>query len=125
VVLCSGKVYYDLYEDRIRRGVNDVYLLRVEQLYPFPHKALVSELSRFANADVIWCQEEPQNMGAWGFVQPNIEWVLNYLDARVKRPAYVGRPSSASTATGLMSRHQKELKSLLDEAFGTAKSGSM
>jgi 2-oxoglutarate dehydrogenase E1 component len=99
--------------------------LRVEQLYPFPHKALVSELSRFANADVIWCQEEPQNMGAWGFVQPNIEWVLNYLDARVKRPAYVGRPSSASTATGLMSRHQKELKSLLDEAFGTAKSGSM
>jgi 2-oxoglutarate dehydrogenase E1 component len=125
VVLCSGKVYYDLYEDRIRRGINDVYLLRIEQLYPFPHKALVLELSRFRNADVIWCQEEPQNMGAWGFVQPNIEWALNYVDAKNKRPTYVGRPSSASTATGLMSRHQKELKGFLDEAFGAAKSGSM
>jgi 2-oxoglutarate dehydrogenase E1 component len=125
VVLCSGKVYYDLYEDRIRRGVNDVYLLRIEQLYPFPHKALVTELSRFPNADVTWCQEEPQNMGAWAFVQPNIEWVLNYVAAKTKRPTYVGRPSSASTATGLMSRHQKELKNFLDEAFGAAKSGSM
>jgi 2-oxoglutarate dehydrogenase E1 component len=125
VVLCSGKVYFDLYEDRIRRGVHDVYLMRVEQLYPFPHKALVSELARFPNADLVWCQEEPQNMGAWAFVQPHIEWVLNYLNAKVRRPIYAGRPSSASTATGLMSRHQKELKDLLDEAFRTAKSRSV
>jgi 2-oxoglutarate dehydrogenase E1 component len=124
LILCSGKIYYDLYEERIRRGINDIYLMRLEQLYPFPHKAMVSELARFPAADVVWCQEEPQNMGAWSFVQPNIEWVMNYVNAKVKRPAYVGRPSSASTATGLMSRHQKELKELLEEAFTGAKSGS-
>src|SRR4029077_425814 len=70
VVICSGKVYYDLYDEREKRGVNDVYLLRVEQLYPFPIKALVKELSRFRKAEVVWCQEEPKNMGAWGFVEP-------------------------------------------------------
>jgi 2-oxoglutarate dehydrogenase complex dehydrogenase (E1) component-like enzyme len=70
VVLCSGKVYYDLYEDREKRGVDDVYLLRVEQLYPFPLKALVHELSRFKKADVVWCQEEPKNMGSWTFIEP-------------------------------------------------------
>ncbi len=117
VVLCAGKVYYDLYEDRLRRGINDIYLMRVEQLYPFPHKALVQELARFKNAQLVWCQEEPQNMGAWTFVQPHIEWALNYIDAKCKRPRYAGRPASASTATGLMSKHQRELKALLDEAF--------
>jgi len=124
VILCSGKIYYDLYEDRIRRGLNDVYMLRLEQLYPFPHKTLVSELGRFPSAQVIWCQEEPQNMGAWTFVQPNIEWVLNYLNAKTKRPVYAGRPSSASTATGLMSRHSQELKALLEDAFTGGKTGS-
>ncbi|TGR94874.1 2-oxoglutarate dehydrogenase E1 component, partial [bacterium M00.F.Ca.ET.191.01.1.1] len=67
VVLCSGKVYYDLYEEREKRGINDIYLLRVEQLYPFPAKALINELSRFRNAEMVWCQEEPKNMGAWSF----------------------------------------------------------
>ena len=70
VVLCTGKVYYDLYEEREKRGIDDVYLLRVEQLYPFPLKALVGELSRFKKADIVWCQEEPKNMGAWTFVEP-------------------------------------------------------
>ena len=70
VVLCSGKVYYDLYEEREKRGIDDVYLLRVEQLYPFPTKALVAELSRFKQAEIVWCQEEPRNMGAWPFVDP-------------------------------------------------------
>ena len=70
VVLCSGKVYYDLYEEREKRGIDDVYLLRVEQLYPFPTKALVQELSRFKQAEIVWCQEEPRNMGAWYFVEP-------------------------------------------------------
>src|SRR5262249_11212127 len=69
VVLCSGKVYYDLYEEREKRGINDIYILRVEQLYPFPLKALVTELSRFKRAEIIWCQEEPRNQGAWAFVQ--------------------------------------------------------
>ena len=123
LILCSGKVYYDLFEERLRRGIEDVYLMRLEQLYPFPHKALVSEVARFPVADVVWCQEEPQNMGAWTFVQPNIEWALNYANAKVKRPAYAGRPSSASPATGMMSRHQKELKVLLEQAFGEPQSG--
>jgi 2-oxoglutarate dehydrogenase E1 component len=117
VVLCSGKVYYDLYEERERRGIEDVYLLRVEQLYPWPHKALAQELARFKKAEFIWCQEEPQNMGAWSFVQPGIERVLEFVKAKSTRPRYVGRAASASTATGLMSRHLKELKQFLDEAL--------
>jgi 2-oxoglutarate dehydrogenase E1 component len=117
VVLCSGKVYYDLYEERERRGINDVYLLRVEQLYPFPLKSLVRELSRFANADVIWCQEEPKNMGAWAFAEPYLEWVLAQAAMKVRRPQYVGRPASAATATGIMSKHLAQLKAFLDDAF--------
>jgi 2-oxoglutarate dehydrogenase E1 component len=118
LVLCSGKVYYDLYEERAKHGISDVYLMRVEQLYPFPHKALVQELGRFPQAEMVWCQEEPYNMGAWSFVQPNIEWVLNYIDAKHRRPRYAGRPASAATATGLMSKHLKELQGLLSEALG-------
>jgi 2-oxoglutarate dehydrogenase E1 component len=118
VVLCSGKVYYDLYEEREKRGVNDIYLLRVEQLYPFPLKALVAELSRFKQAEIIWCQEEPRNQGAWAFVQPYLEWVLEQIQAAHQRPRYIGRAASASTATGLMSNHLKQLKAFLDEALG-------
>jgi 2-oxoglutarate dehydrogenase E1 component len=121
VILCSGKVYYDLYEEREKRGLADVYLLRVEQLYPWPHKALINILSRFRQAEFIWCQEEPYNMGAWSFVQPNIERVLEFIKAKNTRPRYVGRAASASTATGLMSRHVKELKAFLDEALSDAK----
>jgi len=117
VVLCTGKIYYDLYEERAKQGINDVYLMRVEQLYPFPHKALVTELGRFPQAEMVWCQEEPYNMGAWSFVQPNIEWVLNYINAAHRRPRYVGRSASAATATGLMSKHMKELRAFLDEAL--------
>ena len=118
VVLCSGKIYYDLFEEREKRGINDVYLMRVEQLYPFPHKALVTELSRFKAADMVWCQEEPYNMGAWMFVQPNLEWVLVKIGGKCKRPRYAGRPASAATATGLISKHMLELKKLMDEALG-------
>ena len=117
VVLCSGKVYYDLYEEREKRGLNDVYLLRVEQLYPFPARALIQELTRFKDAEMVWCQEEPRNMGAWSFIEPNLEWVLEHIDAKHKRPRYAGRPSSAATATGLMSKHVRELKAFLDEAL--------
>ncbi len=117
VVLCSGKVYYDLYEEREKRGIDDVYLLRVEQLYPFPAKALVAFLSRFRQADMVWCQEEPKNMGAWSFVDPYLEWVLAQVGARVGRARYVGRPASAATASGLASRHRAQLEAFLAEAF--------
>jgi 2-oxoglutarate dehydrogenase E1 component len=117
VVLCSGKVYYDLLEERERRAIDDVYLLRVEQLYPFPLKALVAALSRFKGADIFWCQEEPKNMGAWNFVDPYLEWVLSQAGGKTNRPRYAGRPAAASTATGLMSKHLAQLKAFMDEVF--------
>jgi len=118
VVLCSGKVFYDLYEEREKRGVDDIYILRVEQLYPFPTKALVTELSRFKQAEFVWCQEEPRNMGAWHFVEHYLEWVLNQIEAKARRPRYATRPASAATAVGQMSKHQAQLKQLLEEALG-------
>jgi 2-oxoglutarate dehydrogenase E1 component len=118
IVMCSGKVYFDLAEEREKRGANDVYLLRLEQLYPFPARALIHELSRFRQAEMVWCQEEPKNMGAWSFVEPNIEWVLGHIDAAHARPRYAGRPSSAATATGLMSKHKFELETFLEDALG-------
>jgi 2-oxoglutarate dehydrogenase E1 component len=117
VVLCTGKVYYDLYETREAQGINDVYLLRVEQLYPFPARALITELSRFPNADVVWCQEEPRNMGAWTFIDPNLEWVLEHTNLKVKRARYAGRAASAATATGLASKHAAEQKALVEQAL--------
>ena len=118
VVLCSGKVYYDLYEEREKRGIDDIYLLRVEQLYPFPLKGLVGALTRFKKADVVWCQEEPKNMGPWSFVEPYLEWVLGQAAAKAKRARYAGRPASASTAAGTMSAHQAQLKAFLEDALG-------
>ncbi|MFD0985906.1 2-oxoglutarate dehydrogenase E1 component [Methyloligella solikamskensis] len=117
VVLCSGKVYYNLYEERAKRDIHDIYLLRIEQLYPVPARALLQELSRFRQAEMVWCQEEPRNMGAWSFMEPNLEWVLKHLEAKHTRPRYAGRPASAATATGLMSKHMNELETLLDEAL--------
>jgi 2-oxoglutarate dehydrogenase E1 component len=118
VILCSGKVYYDLYEEREKRGIDDIYLLRVEQLYPFPSKALVHDLARFKQAEIVWCQEEPRNMGAWFFVDTFLRWVLEQIGARHKTVRYAGRPAAAATATGLMSKHLAQLKQLLDEALG-------
>ena len=117
VVMCSGKVYYDLFEEREKRKIDDVYLLRLEQLYPFPVASLMKELARFPQADMVWCQEEPRNMGAWTFVDWNIEKTLEKLDVKHKRPRYVGRPASASTAAGTMALHNKELAAFLDAAF--------
>jgi len=118
VLICSGKVYYDLYEEREKRGLDDVYILRVEQLYPFPTKTLAQELSRFKQAEVVWVQEEPRNMGAWHFVEHYVEWVLNTIEAKQRRPRYATRPASAATAVGQLSKHQAQLKQLLDEALG-------
>jgi 2-oxoglutarate dehydrogenase E1 component len=117
VVLCTGKVYFDLFDQLEKDGIDDIYLLRVEQLYPFPVKALASELARFPNADVVWCQEEPKNMGAWSFAEPYLDWVLEHAGSKVKRPRYAGRPASAATATGLMSKHQAQLKAFLEDAL--------
>jgi 2-oxoglutarate dehydrogenase E1 component len=118
VVMCSGKVYYDLYEEREKRGINDIYLLRVEQLYPFPTKALITELSRFKQAEMVWCQEEPRNMGGWFFVEVFLSWILNQIVAKHRAPRYAGRPAAASTAVGQMSKHLAQLKQFLDEALG-------
>ncbi|RZJ26033.1 MAG: 2-oxoglutarate dehydrogenase E1 component, partial [Brevundimonas sp.] len=122
VILCSGKVYYDLLERREKdaqdgKPVDDVYILRLEQFYPWPMKSLLTELGRFPNADLVWCQEEPKNMGGWTFVDPWIELTLEKLNVKAKRARYVGRPASASTAAGLMSRHLKELDAFLTDAF--------
>jgi 2-oxoglutarate dehydrogenase E1 component len=117
VVMCSGKVYYDLLEERDARGIDDIYLLRVEQFYPFPALSLVKELERFPNADIVWCQEEPKNQGAWSFMEPNIEWVLTRIGAKITRPVYAGRPSSASPATGLASMHKAQQQALINEAL--------
>jgi 2-oxoglutarate dehydrogenase E1 component len=120
VVLCSGKVYYDLLEEREKRGVDDVYLLRLEQFYPWPMKSISTELARFKTAELVWCQEEPKNMGGWSFVDPWLELSLAKLKVKAKRARYIGRPASASTAAGLMSRHLKELATFLEEAFAKA-----
>ncbi len=117
VVMCSGKVYYDLLAERDARGIDDIYLLRIEQFYPFPALSLVKELGRFKDAEMIWCQEEPKNQGAWSFIEPNLEWVLNRIGARHRRPAYVGRATSASPATGLASQHKAQQDALVNEAL--------
>ncbi|NKX48565.1 2-oxoglutarate dehydrogenase E1 component [Rhodobacteraceae bacterium R_SAG8] len=117
VVMCSGKVYYDLLEERDARGIDDIYLLRFEQFYPFPAQSAVKELERFKNAEMVWCQEEPKNQGAWSFIEPNIEWVLGRIDATHTRPTYVGRATSASPATGLASQHKAQQAALVDEAL--------
>ena len=118
VVICSGKVYFDLYEEREARGIDDIYLLRVEQLYPFPLKAMGDLLSRFPAAEIVWCQEEPQNMGAWTFAEPRLYAVLDGLGAASKPVRYAGRAASASTATGLMSKHVAQRDQFLEEALG-------
>jgi 2-oxoglutarate dehydrogenase E1 component len=117
VILCSGKVYYDLLDAREEVGADDVYLLRLEQFYPWPMRSLMTELARFSNAELVWCQEEPKNMGGYTFVDPWLELTLARMSIRAKGARYVGRPASASTAAGLMSRHTRELKAFLTEAF--------
>jgi 2-oxoglutarate dehydrogenase E1 component len=116
VILCTGKVYFDLVDEREKRNESRVQMLRLEQLYPFPGEVLAEELRRFPNAEILWCQEEPKNQGAWTFVQPRIAETLAGL-GRTWTPRYVGRPEYASTAAGLMSQHNAELHAFLDEAL--------
>ena len=117
VVLCSGKVYFDLVAERRKRKIDDIAIMRIEQLYPFPINRLGLRLSQYPNADVVWCQEEPENMGAWHFVDRRIDKALAAIDVKAKRPIYVGRPESASPATGSARTHLKEQADLVDRAL--------
>ncbi|MEO8014652.1 MAG: 2-oxoglutarate dehydrogenase E1 component, partial [Polaromonas sp.] len=118
VIACSGKVYYDLVKKRAEKGFDDAVILRVEQLYPFPHKAFAAELKKYPNAtDVVWCQDEPQNQGAWFFVQHYIH--ENMLDGQ--KLGYSGRAASASPAVGYSHLHQEQQKALVDGAFSKLK----
>jgi 2-oxoglutarate dehydrogenase E1 component len=118
VVLCSGKVYYDLLAERREKGVKDVAIIRLEQLYPFPRVSLSEALAPYRNAEVVWCQEEPENMGAWWYADRRIEGVLRELDIGAKRPSYAGREEAASPATGLAKVHQQQQQALVREALG-------
>ena len=120
VVLCSGKVYYDLYAARAEQGIDDIALVRLEQIYPFPRMSLTKELERYTNADVVWCQEEPANMGAWTFVDRRIEALLTEIGGKARRPIYVGRVEAASPATGLAKRHVREQEKLVEDALTIA-----
>jgi 2-oxoglutarate dehydrogenase E1 component len=120
VVLCSGKVYYDLLAERRDQGITDVAIFRLEQLYPFPEKTLAFALKPFGKAQVVWCQEEPENMGAWNFADRRIERVLAALKHKAKRPTYVGRKAAASPATGLAAVHAAEQAALVRNALTVA-----
>lgn len=117
VILCTGKVYYDLFEEREKLKRDDVYIMRVEQLFPYPGDTLTEELARFRHAEMIWCQEEPKNMGAWSFINPFLEQTLIKTGVKHSRARYIGRPASASTATGIASKHQAQQQAFLDKAF--------
>ncbi|TCS63600.1 2-oxoglutarate dehydrogenase E1 component [Varunaivibrio sulfuroxidans] len=117
VVLCSGKVYYDLLAARRERKIDDVALVRLEQIYPFPWKGMQQQLSRYPNAEVVWCQEEPANMGAWTFVAQRIETILREIEHTSAKPFYIGRRGAASPAVGLLKRHQEEQAWVVDQAL--------
>ncbi len=117
VVICSGKVYYDLLAARTERKINDVAIVRLEEFYPFPDKLLGKELTKYPKAEIVWCQEEPQNMGGWTFVDRRIENTLVGISHRTTRPTYIGRSEGASTATGSLKRHNKEQAELIDKAL--------
>ena len=117
VVLCSGKVYYDLFEERAKRGIDDVAIVRIEQMYPWPKDAIKRELARYPNADLVWAQEEPANMGPWTFVDRRIEFLCEELEISAKQAAYCGRRAAASPASGLYKTHNAEQAWICDMAL--------
>ncbi len=118
VAICSGKVYYDLLAERRAKNIKDIAIIRLEQMYPFPEISLQRALAPYLNADVVWCQEEPENMGSWTFVDRRIEKVLSRLDMKVRRPVYVGRDAAASPATGLAKTHMAQQARLVATVLG-------
>ena len=118
LIMCSGKIYFDLLEAREKYKRRDVVLLRIEQLYPFPAKSLVKSIKPYAkNAEFIWCQEEPKNMGAWSHVRDYIQWTLDFIKANNKNVSYIGRAPAASPATGYAKRHLAQQKEILEKVF--------
>ncbi|WP_354678246.1 2-oxoglutarate dehydrogenase E1 component [Cupriavidus plantarum] len=118
VIMCSGKVYYDLVATRKERGATDTAIIRLEQLYPFPHKAVAAELKKYSGAtEILWCQDEPQNQGAWFFVQ---HYIMENMTEGQKL-GYAGRPASASPAVGYYAKHNEQQKALLEAAFSKLK----
>ena len=117
VVLCAGKVYYELLDAKEKRGINDVYVLRLEQIYPFPDVALTEELSRFPKAEIVWCQEEPKNAGSWSFIEPRLEDLFAELGSKTARLGYAGPPEMAAPAPGSMAHHKQQLAQLVDDAL--------
>ncbi|SEM53605.1 2-oxoglutarate dehydrogenase E1 component [Luteibacter sp. UNCMF331Sha3.1] len=116
VLIGSGKVYYDLLDQREKLGLQDVYLLRVEELYPFPARRIAEEMARFANAEWVWCQEEPENMGAWTYMAPRLRDLQRELGV-TEGVRYIGRAAAASPAVGSSTRHKEQTLALLTEAF--------
>jgi len=117
LVLCSGKVYYDLFEERAKREIRDIYILRIEQFYPFPREVLIEEFKRFPKAEIVWCQEEPRNMGAWHYIGEPLEDICAATGRGGERIRYVGRPPAASPATGVLSKHLTQQAALVNEAL--------
>jgi 2-oxoglutarate dehydrogenase E1 component len=117
VLLCTGKVYYDLLEERRRREIDDVAIIRVEQLYPWPMDTVKRQLARYPNAELVWVQEEPANMGAWTFVDRRIEYICADIAGKAKRASYCGRKAAASPATGLFKTHAAEQAWICDMAL--------
>jgi 2-oxoglutarate dehydrogenase E1 component len=117
LLLCSGKVYYDLVEARRERKIDDIAIVRVEQLYPFPEKSITEELKKYKNAEVLWVQEEPENMGAWQYIDRRIEGALTKAKVKSKRPQVISRPASAATACGYMKVHKHQQDLLINEAL--------
>jgi 2-oxoglutarate dehydrogenase E1 component len=117
IVVCSGKVYYDLLQAREDKGIDDVAIVRVEQIYPWPKETLAREFAKYKNAELVWCQEEPANMGSWTFVDRRLEYALEDAGIKAKRPVYAGRSPAASPATGLMKIHVREQAQLCEWAL--------
>jgi len=118
IIICSGKIYFDLLEAREKIKSNQVYFVRVEQLYPFPVKTLAKELKRFKNnGSFFWCQEEPQNMGAWNSARNYIQWTLGYINAKNKEVQYIGRKPAASPATGYLKKHLAQQKEIIEKVL--------
>ena len=120
VVFCSGKIFFELIEEREKRGIKDVAIVRIEQIAPFPFDKVAKEMAHYKNAEVFWAQEEPKNMGAWTFVQPRIETATRSINKKAQRPVFVGRKPAAATATGLGGRaHSAEQSNIINVALGT------
>ena len=117
IIICSGKLYFELQDHIEQLQKQNVFILRLEQMYPFPYDVFSKELKRFTDCEVLWCQEEPKNMGAWFSVRDYIQWTLDYIGANNNKISYIGRDTAASPATGYAKRHLSQQKEIIEEVF--------